>query len=66
MIMTQQENNSFRELKPIKAKKKNKKKKDKKFKEYVHKKSKRVINSQNKYPDASMINEKFKYGLSDW
>lgn len=62
--MTQQENNSFSEQKPAKAK--NKKKKGKMSKEYVHKKSKRVMNSHNKYPDVSMINEKFEYGLSDW
>lgn len=67
MIMMQQENSlsskDFSEKKPIKAKKK---KKNEKPKEYVHKKSKRVINSHKKYRNVSMINDKYEYGLSDW
>ena len=64
MIMTHQENNSFSEQKPVKSK--NKKKKNEKPKEYIHKKSKRVINSHKKYRNVSMINDKYEYGLSDW
>ena len=53
--MIQQENNSFREQKTVKAKKKKKKTK-KKVKKY----------SISKMFNTGNISEKYEYGLSDW